>query len=187
MHKHIVVLDFETTGTFENRIMPRPIEIGALKVDPYTMEILGSFESLIYTQTKLDDFIVDFTGITNEMLTGPDAQPLQDVFEDFEDFCEGDKAVLASWPISFEMSILQHTYTHMLGRLFPLDRRGIDIGTLYQSYLIKSASSDERKRWDNTKFSLDDACRHFGVDIEERHRALADTRGEYKILKRLLK
>ena len=180
MHKYIVVLDFETTGTLENRIMPRPIEIGAVKMDPYSLEIIDTFERLIYTETKLDDFIVDFTGITNEMLVSEDACPAQDVFDDFEEFCGENESVVAAWPISFEMTLLQHTYTHMLGKLFLLDRRGIDIGTLYQSYCLKEGI------WDKTKFSLDSACRSFGVEVDHRHRALSDALAEHAVLKRLL-
>lgn len=61
-----VVLDFETTGLHPHR--HRVIEVGAYIVRNH--EILDSFASLCNPGRKLPPFIVKFTGITDEMLTG---------------------------------------------------------------------------------------------------------------------
>ena len=61
-----VVLDFETTGLHPNR--HRVIEVGAYIVRNH--QIIDSFSSLCYPGKKLPSFIVKFTGITDEMLTG---------------------------------------------------------------------------------------------------------------------
>jgi DNA polymerase-3 subunit epsilon len=80
----VVVLDFETTGLSPN-MGDRAIEIGAVKIT--AGEITDSFQALMNPGRRIDAFIENYTGITNEMLRG--AAPCSEVMSRFAEFFEG--------------------------------------------------------------------------------------------------
>lgn len=82
-----VVIDLETTGYDPCR--DEIIELGALKIREG--KIVDSFSSLIQPLRCLDDYMVQLTGITNEMLDS--APDLMDVFPEYLDFI-GDSIVV---------------------------------------------------------------------------------------------
>lgn len=105
------VVDLETTGLDPS--FDEIIEVGILKVRDN--EVVDTYSSLI--QPKLyryfdedgneieyyiDDFIVELTGITNEMLK--DAPVLKDVYKDIEDFI-GD-GIIVGHNINFDINFL---------------------------------------------------------------------------------
>lgn len=105
------VLDLETTGLDPS--FDEIIEVGIIKVR--NNEIVDTYNSLI--QPKLyrclddegneiefyiDDFIVELTGITNEMLK--DAPFLKDVFKDIENFLGDD--IIVGHNINFDINFL---------------------------------------------------------------------------------
>lgn len=105
------VLDLETTGL--DPFFDEIIEVGIIKVR--NNEVVDTYSSLI--QPKLyryfddegneieyyiDDFIVELTGITNEMLK--DAPVLKDVYKDIEDFI-GD-GIIVGHNINFDINFL---------------------------------------------------------------------------------
>ncbi len=65
MKQRLVVLDFETTGLSANG-GDRAIEIGAVAVE--NGQITDKYQSLIQPGFRVDRFIENYTGITNEML-----------------------------------------------------------------------------------------------------------------------
>ena len=77
----VVILDFETTGLSPN-MGDRAIEIGAVCIEDG--EIKGRFQELMNPGRRIDSFIVDYTGITNEMLE--EAPPCEEVMHKFADF-----------------------------------------------------------------------------------------------------
>lgn len=77
----VVVLDFETTGLSPG-YGDRAIEIGAVKL--VGGEIAGRFQQLMNPGQRINAFIEDYTGITNNMLK--DAAPCEEVMQDFADF-----------------------------------------------------------------------------------------------------
>lgn len=105
------VLDLETTGLDPS--FDEIIEVGIIKVR--NNEVIDTYNSLI--QPKLyrylddegneiefyiDDFIVELTGITNEMLKY--APLLKDIFKDIEDFIGDD--VIVGHNINFDINFL---------------------------------------------------------------------------------
>lgn len=80
----VVILDFETTGLSPN-MGDRAIEIGAVCIEDG--EIKGRFQELMNPGRRIDSFIVDYTGITNEMLEA--APPCEEVMHKFADFIGG--------------------------------------------------------------------------------------------------
>jgi len=85
----IVVLDFETTGLSPDN-GDRAIEIGAVRI--VNGEITEQFQALMNPGIRVNDFIANYTGITNEMLA--DAKPCSEVMAQFSDFI-GDDNLLA--------------------------------------------------------------------------------------------
>jgi DNA polymerase III alpha subunit (gram-positive type) len=177
----IIVIDFETTGTFEEGKWPTPIEIGAVKIDQNKLEIIDTFESLIYTTgiiDKISDFIINYTGITKEMLLSH-GEHLNPVLHKLNLFCEGKQSVIAAWPISYEIPLLQFLYAQEGFPEFPLSRRAIDIGTLFR---FSKYYSEHMKAP-----SLDVAINACGVTCSARHRALPDAKAEAELLIQLMR
>ncbi|MFW2374784.1 MAG: PolC-type DNA polymerase III [Gammaproteobacteria bacterium] len=79
----VIVLDFETTGLSPDS-GDRAIEIGAVRIEQG--RITDRFQSLMNPGKRVDAFIENYTGITNEMLK--DAPPCKEVMREFFDFIE---------------------------------------------------------------------------------------------------
>lgn len=149
-----VVLDTETTG-----LRPGPnrvIEIAAIRLRG--SEVLDSFQSLVNPGRRLPSFIVQFTGITQEMVDG--APPAEEVMPDFLNFIEG--AILVGHNVGFDIGFLTYE-AQLLGQPFPLD--GIDTILFARRYL-----SGLRR------FKLDVVAEHLKIAITKRHRAMGDAK-----------
>lgn len=107
------VVDLETTGL--NPVYDEIIEVGLLKVR--NNEVIDSFTSLVRPETVyvdedddgniiseyyIDDFIVELTGITNEMLA--EAPTLKDNFEEILGFIDND--VIVGHNVNFDINFL---------------------------------------------------------------------------------
>ena len=81
----VIVLDFETTGLSPDNA-DRAIEIGAVKLVDGV--VVDSFQELMNPGRKVNSFIENYTGISNEMLqTADDCETVMARFADFiEDF-----------------------------------------------------------------------------------------------------
>ena len=154
-----VVVDVETTGlSFE---LCDIIEIGAARV--VGGEVTETFETLVRISDKLPSFIVDFTGITDEMLLGaPDEAAAIELFSEFA----GD-SVLMAHNANFDMTFLYLAYERHLGR--PLANDFID--TLK---VARRAFPDMEHR------RSEDLCSVLCVTNERPHRALPDARAEHE-------
>lgn len=95
----IIVLDLERT-CWENKTeldIPEIIEIGAVKLDLYTKEIIDQYQSYVKPRAKiLSDYCQDLTGITMEDIK--DARKFNEVYPKFINWC-GSKHdyILAAW------------------------------------------------------------------------------------------
>lgn len=149
-----VVLDTETTG-----LRPGPnrvIEIAAIRLRGD--EVLDSFQSLVNPGRRLPPFIVQFTGITQEMVDG--APPAEEVMPDFLSFIEG--AILVGHNIGFDIGFLTYE-AQLLGQPFPLD--GIDTILFARRYLPTLR-----------RFKLDAVAEHLKIPVTKRHRAMGDAK-----------
>src|SRR5438309_1839181 len=93
-----VVLDTETTG-----LRPGPdrvIEVAGIRLR--NGEVIDSFQSLVNPNRRLPPFIVQFTGITQEMVSA--APGAAQVFPDFFNFIEG--AILVGHNVGFDIGCL---------------------------------------------------------------------------------
>jgi len=85
----IIVFDFETSGISPD-CGDRAIEVGAVKLRGG--QILGSFQSLMNPGIRINTFIENYTGITNQMVQG--APKADEVMHDFARFI-GDTPLIA--------------------------------------------------------------------------------------------
>jgi DNA polymerase-3 subunit epsilon len=105
----IIVLDFETTGLSANQ-GDRAIEIGAVKLQGGI--IVDRFHSLMNPGFRINRFIEDFTGISNNMLK--DAPDCKTVMNQFADFIQNSNLVAHN--ASFDQRFLDAELTHIQRR-----------------------------------------------------------------------
>jgi len=159
-----VVLDSETTGLRPGS--HRVIEIAGVRVRGG--EALGSFQTLLNPGTRLPSFIVQFTGITQEMVnTAPRAA---EIFPDFLNFIDG--AILVGHNVGFDLGFLSYE-ARLLGFDFPID--GLDTIPLARRFLPALR-----------RFKLDNVADHLKIATSNRHRALGDARVTAAIFIKLL-
>ena len=159
-----VVLDTETTG-----LRPGPnrvIEIAGIRLRGG--EVIDSFQSLVNPNRRLPPFIVQFTGITQEMVAG--APGAEQIFPDFLQFIEG--AILVGHNVGFDIGFLSYE-AQLLGYAFPID--GLDTIPLARRFLPGLR-----------RFKLDTVAGHLKIPMVNRHRALGDAKVTAAIFMKLL-
>src|SRR3989440_5958670 len=159
-----VVLDTETTG-----LRPGPnrvIEIAGIRMRGG--EVIDSFQSLVNPNRRLPPFIVQFTGITQEMVAG--APGAEQIFPDFLQFIDG--AILVGHNVGFDIGFLSYE-AQLLGYAFPID--GLDTIPLARRFLPGLR-----------RFKLDVVAGHLKIPMVNRHRALGDAKVTAAIFMKLL-
>src|SRR6266852_1566523 len=159
-----VVLDTETTG-----LRPGPdrvIELAGIRLRGGVA--IDSFQSLVNPGRRLPPFIVQFTGITQEMLL--DAPEAAVVLPGFLRFIDG--ATLVGHNLGFDIGFLTYE-AQLLGYSFPID--GLDTILLARRFLPGLR-----------RFKLDLVAEHLGIAVANRHRALGDARVTAAVFAKLL-
>lgn len=82
IEKNLLVLDLETTGLDPKS--DKIIEIGAVLHTEKGKQV--EFSQLVNPGIPIPSFITDLTGITREMVQSPQALPIQDALQKFEEF-----------------------------------------------------------------------------------------------------
>ena len=85
----LIVLDFETTGLSPD-MGDRAIEIGAVRLEKG--QVVERFQALMNPGKRINGFIENYTGITNQMLS--QAAPCDEVMDEFANFM-GDSNLVA--------------------------------------------------------------------------------------------
>ncbi len=147
-----LVVDLEMTGLKSTR--DRILEIGAVIIRDG--QLAETYATFVNPHIKLEDKIVELTGITNEM-----AESGQDISKALDEFLAfaGDR-ILIGHNLYFDYSFLKQAALN-LNRNF--ERRGIDTLKIARNLLKKP----EKK-------SLDSLCSYFHLEREHAHRALDD-------------
>lgn len=159
-----VILDTETTGLRPGH--HRVIEIAGIRMRGG--EVTGSFQSLVNPGSRLPAFIVQFTGITQDMVEK--APKTHEVFPDFLQFVDG--AILVGHNLGFDIGFLGYE-AQLLGHDFPID--GLDTIPLARRFLPGLR-----------RFKLDYVANHLKIPTQNRHRALGDARVTAAIFMKLL-
>lgn len=157
------VVDIETTGLDPKK--DKITEIGAILVK--NGKAADTFHTLVNPGRKLDERIVDLTGLTDEMLSA--APFIQNVIDDFLTF--ETTGCLLGHSVLFDYSFLKRAAVNA-GKQF--ERKGIDTLAISRKYL-----QDLESR------ALPYLCSYFGIS-HKAHRALSDVEATldlYRILK----
>ena len=102
----VIVLDFETTGLSPD-MGDRAIEIGAVKL--VDGELVDRFQKLMNPGQRINNFIENYTGISNTMLSK--APPCEEVMLEFSGFIEGYNLVAHN--ASFDSRFLGAEFNHV--------------------------------------------------------------------------
>jgi DNA polymerase III epsilon subunit family exonuclease len=161
-----VVVDVETTGA---KTPPcRITEIGAYRVS--RGRIVAEFQTLVNPESIIPPFIVDLTGITNEMVK--DAPIFADVAHAWLEFA--DEAVLVAHNAPFDVRFLNHE----LARVYP--------GRRMANTHLCTVKLSRRIFPGLLNYRLHTVAEHFAIQILNRHRAPDDALATAEIFLRML-
>ena len=149
-------IDVETTGL--NPKMERIIEVGAVKVRGG--KVVSRFESLLNPGRKLENRIVELTGITDEMLE--EAPSPEEVMPQLLDFIGGD--ILLGHSLMFDYSFIKRLAVNLKLMEAQSTSMGIDTLKIARHFLMELESR-----------SLSYLCQYFDIPHKP-HRALVSRR-----------
>ena len=160
-----VILDFETTGFsyYKDEI----IEVGALRI--LESKPAGEYHALLTPSRGLPRHIAELTGLTMEELES-NGRPLEQVIEELLDFIGG--LTLAGHNVSFDYRFLQAACKRLNLNVPPQPS-------------IDSLIITRSKVSDANSFKLSALVNHFHIDVQTKHRALADCYATYYLLMKL--
>jgi DNA polymerase-3 subunit epsilon len=162
--KLYAVIDIETTGGMAKR--DRIIEIAIAIFNGET--IIDSWQSLIHPERSIPWEITRITGITDDMVS--EAPKFYEVAKKIVTMTEG--AIFVAHNVRFDYSFIRNEF-ETLG--FTYTRRQLDTVVL------------SRKAFPGLKsYSLGNLIRHFGIHVENRHRAMDDVLATVDVLSRAL-
>jgi len=166
-----IVLDLETTGASPTTGCAIT-EIGAIAIRGG--EILEEFSSFVNPQVPLPEYIVNLTGITDEMLV--DAPLISEVFPDFIDFIDRHEHVhLVAHNAPFDIGFLKAAATH-LSHNWP-KYEVIDTVKLARRVIDRS---------EILNYKLGTLSQFFETKALPNHRALDDVKTTVEVLHRLI-
>ncbi len=155
-----VVVDLETTGGTAN--FHRITEIGAVKIQ--AGQVIEEYQTLINPGRPIPSNITGITGITNEMVKG--APRFEDVADRFDEFTKG--CIFVAHNARFDYSFIQKEYQR-------LDRT-------YVRPTVCTVSSMRKNFPGLASYSLGNLTEHFGIPLEQHHRALSDAKAAAELL-----
>ena len=162
-----VVLDLETSGA-SARTGSAITEIGAVKVCGGNVK--GTFHTLINPSTPLSPFIVELTGITDQMLAN--APSIETVLPLLCEFIGSpEESVFVAHNAPFDLSFLK-TASALHGYIWP-DFRVLDTVKLARLVLTKD---------DVANYQLGTLAEYFDTHVAPNHRALDDAQATVDVL-----
>lgn len=159
----MVLLDVETTGGKATK--DRIIEIGLLVVEQGVL--VKEWQTLVDPQTAIPPWITKLTGIRREMLI--DAPTFEEIAPVIQGVCEG--RVLVAHNARFDYGFLKNEFKR-----------------LEQNFQVKTLCSVKLSRQFYPQYprhGLDQIIQRLGVEIQNRHRALDDTRVIWQFLQKI--
>jgi len=157
----IVVFDVEATGLSSTR--DDIIEIGAAKV--VDGKIVDVFQRFVKPEKKINSFIQELTGITNEMVEEKGIDPKQ-ALEEFNEFI-GD-AMMAAHNAEFDYHMIEQMHKR--------------VGLSYKRRpMIDTLKTSRKLNKDISRHNLGAVARYFGVDLKNAHRADDDSKATAEV------
>ena len=164
MNMNFAIIDVETTGGKFNE--EGITEVAIHKFDG--VDIVDSFISLVNPEKEIQPFVVNLTGINNNMLRS--APKFYEVAKRIIEITEN--AVLVAHNSSFDYRVVRNEFNR-LGYNF-------EIPTLCTVELSKILLPDQ------DSYSLGKLCRSVGIPVSDRHRANGDAIATLKLFEILL-
>jgi len=166
-----IVLDLETTGASPTNGCAIT-EIGAIAVRGG--EVLEEFSTFVNPQVALPDYIINLTGITDEMLTG--APMIDEVYPEFIEFIDRHKDVhLVAHNAPFDIGFLKAAASALL-QDWP-KYEVIDTVKLARRVIDRSEIAN---------YKLGTLSQFFDTKALPNHRALDDVKTTVEVLHRLI-
>ena len=156
-----VVVDIETTGG--NNSYHRVTEIGMVKLVA-GIEV-GKYQTLLNPQRRIPANITRLTGISDDMVA--DAPLFSEVAEDIADFTEG--AVFVAHNVNFDYGFIKQEFARL--------------GVNFKRPKMCTVREMRRTYPGLPSYSLANLTRHFGIRMEQHHRALSDAKAAAELLK----
>ena len=154
------VVDLETTGLAPS--YDEIIEFAAVKVE--NGKIVSEFQSLVKPSEPIGEFIIDLTGITNEMLET--APRITDVLPSFLAFVGKD--IVVAHNANFDINFI---YDACISE---------DSGTVFDNDFIDTMRVSRRLFTMEWHHRLKDLVKRFGITSEVEHRSMSDALITYK-------
>lgn len=157
------IIDIETTGL--SLEWDEIIELSALKIR--SNNIVDRFTTLIKPDKKINGFITNLTGITNEMLES--APKIKTILKNFVEFIGDD--IVVGFNVNFDINFIYDKNKNLYGKIFK--NNFIDL------YRIA------KKALQLDKYRLIDIANYYQIDINGAHRATKDCEITYQIFNNL--
>jgi len=166
-----IVLELETTGASPQQGCGIT-EIGAIAVRGG--EVLGEFSTFVNPQVPLPDYIINLTGITDEMLV--DAPLISEVFPDFIEFIDRHEDIhLVAHNAPFDIGFLKAAAT--------------SLALEWPKYEVIDTVKLARRVIDRSEilnYKLGTLSQFFDTQALPNHRALDDVKTTVEVLHRLI-
>lgn len=159
------VVDAETTGRSDKA--DDITEISAIKYRQG--EEVASFSTLIKSRNGILPFVVNLTGITNEMIEP--APLIDDVILDLTDFIGND--TILGHDVNFDYGLIAEAYERVSGKEFKNKR-------------IDNLKLAKKLITDSENHKLETLCDYFSIPRIQGHRALDDSRQTAKVYFKIL-
>ena len=157
----LAIIDVETTGGSAKR--ERIIEFAVIVYDGY--KVIDQFESLVNPERSIPPYITHMTGISNEMVA--DAPRFYEIARKIIEITQD--CIFVAHNVRFDYSFIAEEY-YNLG--FTYSRKQLCTIKLFKKFFPGLKS-----------YGLGNLIRHFNINVESRHRAMADVKATLDILK----
>ncbi len=158
------IIDVETTGI--NGKSSKITEIAIYKHDGN--KIVDQFTTLINPQERLTPFIMRLTGITDEMLK--DAPKFYEVAKQIVQFTE--HCTFVAHNVAFDYAMVRSEFSRL--------------GYNYLRPRLCTIKLAQKLFPGLPKYNLKSLCQHFGIELDNHHRASADAYATTKIFEHLI-
>lgn len=162
--KKYAIIDIETTGGLVKR--DKITEIAIVLHDG--TQIIDRFESLVNPERSIPEYVSRMTGITEEMVSV--APKFYEIAKKIVQMTEG--AVFVAHNARFDYSFIREEFQRL--------------GYTYSRRQLCTVRLARQTFPELPKFGLDALIRHFGIHVENRHRAMGDTLATTKVFEYIL-
>ncbi|MEL6943283.1 MAG: exonuclease domain-containing protein, partial [Bacteroidota bacterium] len=165
MDKRYAIIDIETTGGKASR--HRITEIAIVLHDG--TQILDTWQSLINPECYIPQGITELTGITQEMVQ--DAPKFYEVAKKVVEMTE--KAIFVAHNVRFDYGFIREEFRRL--------------GYAYSRRQLCTVRLSRKAFPGLRSYSLGKLIKHFDIEVDARHRAMADTMATVELFEKILR